>query len=91
MQMMMTMIGGQDNMNHDSNEVLSIIEKYTADLKGVEAVETANIISLICRWKDDKDIKKSMSNIEEIISHATDLFNYLLRLKAKMEEQDVEI
>ena len=32
-------------------EVIDVIEAFTFDLKGIEAVDTANVIKYICRWK----------------------------------------
>ena len=32
-------------------EVIDIIEAVTADLKGIEATDTGNIIKYACRWK----------------------------------------
>lgn len=77
-------------MDTKDKTILEIIEKYTSDLKGIEAVETAEMIRLSCRWKDES-LQKSMKNLEEIISHATDLFNYLLKIKSKGEESDENI
>lgn len=77
-------------MDTKDKYLLEIIEKYTASLKGIEAVETAEMIRLSCHWREE-DIQKSMKNLEEIINHATDLFNYLLKYKTSMEESDAEI
>ena len=44
-------------------EVIDVIEAFTADLTGIEAVDTANAIKYICRWKHKnglQDLKKAM-------------------------------
>ena len=38
-------------------EVIDVIEAFTFDLKGIEAVDTANIIKYICRWKNKNGIQ----------------------------------
>ena len=77
-------------MDTKDKYILDVIEKYTAELKGIEAVEAAEIIRLACYWRED-DLQKSMKNLEEIIIHATDLFNYLLKLKSKKEETNADV
>ena len=32
-------------------EVIEVIEAFTSYLTGIEAVDTANVIKYICRWK----------------------------------------
>ena len=54
-------------------EVIDVIEAFTEDLKGMEAVYTANIIKYICRWKKKngiEDLKKArwyLSNLIDLI------------------------
>lgn len=43
-------------------EVIEAIEAFTFDLKGIEAVDTGNIIKYACRWKKKngiQDLEKS--------------------------------
>lgn len=56
-------------------EVIDIIEAVTADMKGVEATDTANIIKYACRWKK----KNGIQDLEKLIWYATHLVEYLRR------------
>lgn len=50
-------------------EVIEVIKNFTADLKGIEAVDTANAIKYILRWKK----KNGKQDIEKAIWYLTDL------------------
>ena len=53
-------------------EVINVIEAFTADLKGIEATDTGNIIKYICRWKHKngiEDLKKARWYIDHLINH----------------------
>lgn len=53
-------------------EVIDVIEAFTSDLKGIEAVDTANVIKYICRWKYKngvQDLKKAMWYLTNLIEH----------------------
>lgn len=53
-------------------EVIKVIEAFTADLKGIEATDTGNIIKYICRWKHKnglEDLKKAKWYLEHLINH----------------------
>ena len=53
-------------------EVIDVIEAFTADLKGIEAVDTANAIKYICRWNSKnglQDLKKAMWYLTHLINH----------------------
>lgn len=57
-------------------EVIDVIEAFTFDLKGIEAVSTANIIKYICRWKKKnglQDLKKAMWYLQHLIDHVEKL------------------
>ena len=68
-----------DMVNHPSHyksnygiEVIDVIEAFTEDLKGVEAVSTANVIKYICRWKKKnglEDLKKAQWYLDHLIDH----------------------
>ncbi len=60
-------------------EVWDFIEAFTADLKGVEAVDTANILKYACRWKK----KNGLQDIQKLMQTATHLFNYVLEHEGK--------
>ena len=55
-------------------EVINVIEAFTEGLEGIEAVDTANAIKYICRWKDKngvQDLEKAMWYIQHLIDHLT--------------------
>ena len=56
-------------------EVIDVIEAFTADLKGIEATDTGNIIKYACRWSR----KNGIQDLRKIIWYATHLINYLER------------
>lgn len=52
-------------------EVIDVIEAFTADLKGIEATDTGNVIKYICRWKGKnglQDLKKAMWYLQHLIN-----------------------
>lgn len=57
-------------------EVIDVIEAFTFDLKGIEAVDTANALKYICRWKHKngaQDLKKAMWYLQHLINHIENL------------------
>lgn len=54
-------------------EVIDVIEAFTSDLSGIEAVDTANVIKYICRWKK----KNGVQDIEKAIWYAQHLVEHL--------------
>lgn len=54
-------------------EVIDIIEAVTADLKGIEATDTGNIIKYACRWKK----KNGIQDLEKIMWYTQHLINHL--------------
>ena len=55
-------------------ETIDVIEAFTFDLKGIEAVDTANIIKYICRWKHEngiQDLEKAQWYLNHLINHVT--------------------
>lgn len=66
-----------DNVNHPSHymsstglETIDVIEAFTSDLTGMDAVCTANIIKYICRWKHKngiEDLKKAQWYLNKLI------------------------
>ena len=70
----------QDDMvNHPNHyisetglETIDVIEAFTFDLKGIEAVDTANVIKYICRWKAKnglQDLQKAKWYLTHLIEH----------------------
>lgn len=53
-------------------EVIDAIQAFTEDLNGMEAVDTANVIKYICRWKKKngvQDLKKASWYLNHLIHH----------------------
>lgn len=69
----------EDAVNHPQHyisetglETIDVIEAFTFDLKGIEAVFTGNILKYICRWKNKnglQDLKKAQWYLERLIKH----------------------
>lgn len=69
---------GLDMVNHPDHyktnsglETIDVIEAFTDGLNGIEAVDTANIIKYICRWKKKnglEDLKKAKWYLEHLIN-----------------------
>lgn len=57
-------------------EAIDVIEAFTFDLKGIEAVCTGNILKYICRWKKKnglQDLKKAQWYLNHLINHVEKL------------------
>ena len=53
-------------------ETIDVIKAFTADLKGIEAVATGNVIKYICRWPHKngiQDLKKAKWYLEHLINY----------------------
>ena len=51
-------------------EVIDATDAFIADLKGMEAYNTGNVIKYICRWKNKngvQDLKKAMWYLQDLI------------------------
>lgn len=58
-------------------EVIEAIEAFTFDLKGIEAVDTGNIIKYACRWKKKNEIQ----DLEKILWYTQHLIDHLKNLE----------
>ena len=66
-----------DNVNNPQHyqsksglEVIDVIDAFTDDLTGMEAVCTGNALKYICRWKNKngiEDIKKAIWYLNKLI------------------------
>ncbi len=59
-------------MSENGIETIDVIEAFTSDLTGMEAVDTGNIIKYICRWKRKnglEDLKKAAWYLQHLINH----------------------
>ena len=57
-------------------EVIDVMESFTFDLKGIEAVDTSNVIKYICRWKQKnglQDLEKAEWYLKHLINHVKKL------------------
>ena len=69
----------EDMVNHPKHyisenglETIDVIEAFTADLNGIEAVCTGNVIKYICRWKNKnglQDLEKAAWYLNRLINH----------------------
>ena len=73
-------------------EVIDVMEAFTEDLRGAEAVNTCQVIKYILRWKNkDKpleDLKKCKWYLERLIDHVS---NEDMRSTDNIVEQDFEL
>ena len=70
---------GFDMVNHPKHykakngmEVIDVIEAFTANLKGYEAIYTGKVIKYICRWKEKnglEDLKKAQWYLNRLIKN----------------------
>jgi hypothetical protein len=57
-------------------ETIDVIEAFTFDLKGIEAVATGNVLKYMCRWKNKngvQDLEKAKWYLEHLIDHVKKL------------------
>lgn len=57
-------------------ETIDVIEAFTFELKGMEAVCTANVLKYICRWKHKngvQDLKKAQWYLARLINRIENL------------------
>lgn len=62
-------------------ETIDVIEAFTANLQGIEATDTGNIIKYACRWKE----KNGIQDLEKIIWYAQHLIDHLKKKKIQEE------
>lgn len=72
-----------DPVNHPQHyisetglETIDVIEAFTFDLQGIEAVCTGNVLKYICRWKHKngvQDLEKAQWYLERLIDHVKTL------------------
>lgn len=71
---MSDMVNHPDHYQSESGlEVIDVIEAFTKDLVGLEAVCTSNVLKYICRWKKKnglEDLKKARWYLDKLIESA---------------------
>ena len=66
------MVSHPDHYRSGRYEVIDIIDEFTKDLRGTEAVCTANAIKYILRWKKKngiQDVKKAIWYLTHLVEH----------------------
>lgn len=70
------MVSHPDHYQSESGlEVIDVIEAFTAELNGIEATNTGNILKYACRWKK----KNGIQDLKKIMWYTQHLINYLER------------
>lgn len=73
------MVNHPDHYKTESGlEAIDVIEAFTADLTGYEAVNTGNALKYLCRWKKKnglEDLKKARWYLDRLITHVESLKN----------------
>lgn len=57
-------------------ETIQVIEAFTFDLTGIEAVDTGNVLKYMCRWKGKnglQDLEKARWYLNHLIDHVSKL------------------
>ena len=57
-------------------ETIDVMEAFTSDLYGIEAIDTSQVIKYICRWKKKngvQDLEKAMWYLTHLINHVKNL------------------
>ena len=72
-----------DMVNHPAHyksvnglETIDVIEAFTADLFGIEATDTGNILKYICRWPHKnglEDLLKARWYLDHLIAHVEEM------------------
>lgn len=66
-------------MSETGIETIDVIEAFTANLKGIEATDTGNIIKYACRWKQ----KNGIQDLEKILWYTQHLIDHLRKEEEK--------
>lgn len=81
-----------DNVNHPSHyktnnglETIDVIRAFTEDLKGVEAVDTSQVIKYICRWKK----KNGLEDLKKARWYLNDLIDWVERVEGLKNKKDI--
>lgn len=81
-----------DNVNHPSHyktnsglETIDVIRAFTEDLKGVEAVDTSQVLKYICRWKK----KNGLEDLKKARWYLNDLIDWVERVEGLKNKTDI--
>lgn len=81
-----------DNVNHPSHyktnnglETIDVIRAFTEELKGVEAVDTAQVLKYICRWKK----KNGLEDLKKARWYLNDLIDWVERVEGLKNKTDI--
>lgn len=64
-------------------EAIQVIEAFTQDLKGIEAVDTSQVLKYICRWNK----KNGLQDLEKAMWYLTHLINHVKEKENKENER----
>ena len=80
----------EDLVNHPKHyvskngmEVIDVVDAFTADMTGIEAFITGNLIKYSCRWKN----KNGTQDLQKLVWYATKLIEHLEKEKEQAEKQ----
>lgn len=65
---------------------IDVIEAFTSHLSGIEAVDTANVLKYVCRWKRKngvQDLEKAMWYLQHLIDHEKTLDTAINKIELK--------
>lgn len=68
-------------------ETIEVVEAFTANLSGIEAFDTGNILKYACRWKE----KNGKQDIKKIIWYASHLLKHLEEEEERIDKKATEI
>lgn len=81
----------EDMVNHPRHyqadngvETIDVIEAFTANLKGIEATDTGNILKYACRWKN----KNGVQDLEKIVWYVNHLIEHLKKIEVQENDRD---
>lgn len=81
-----------DNVNNPSHyktnnglETIDVIRAFTEDLKGVEAVDTSQVLKYICRWKK----KNGLEDLKKARWYLNDLIDWVERVEGLKNKKDI--
>lgn len=70
-------------MSKSGLETIEVIEAFTAELCGIEAVCTANILKYACRWKE----KNGIQDLKKIMWYTQYLIDFLEKKELNIDEK----
>lgn len=69
------MVNNPDHYKSGGMEAIDVIRAFTEDLRGMEAVDTGNVLKYMLRWKKKnglEDLKKARWYLNDLIGEVSD-------------------